>query len=154
MAPRRADPLKELMKKEWTKAKCTAASMYRLVQMGLLPEQNIGGWRITMESYPKPDAGELVVFEDYYLRGFGTPVHPFLRRLLKFYKLSLCHLHPNSILAVSIFINFCECFLGIYPHFNLWRYFYCVKKKGVAGRSQIAGGGVFCSPGGQKNQNI
>lgn len=65
-------------------------------------------------------------------------MHPFLRRLLEYWGVSLCHLHPNSILAIAIFINFCESYLGIYPHIHLFRYFY-LKKKGGGG-SKITGG--------------
>jgi hypothetical protein len=31
---------------------------------------------------------------------------------------------------VSTFIHFCEAYLGISPHFLLWRYFFCVKSIG------------------------
>jgi hypothetical protein len=129
-----------LLKEEWTKSSSMQATITKLVRMGILPEATIGGWQPSSERYPRPRDGELVVFEDFYLRGFGTPVHPFLRKLLNFYKISLCNLHPNSILAVSIFINFCEAYLGIYPHFNLWWHFYCLKRKGGSGGSEIAGG--------------
>jgi hypothetical protein len=40
---------------------------------------------------------------------------------------------------VSIFITLCESFLGIQPHFNLWRHFFCLKKKGGVGGSKVAG---------------
>lgn len=49
------------------------------------------------------------------------PCYPFLCDL------SLGNLHPNSILAVSVFITLCEAYLGIQPHFNLFRHFYCLK---------------------------
>jgi hypothetical protein len=127
---RRQDLWEALLKEEWTKLVSTRATVSKLVEMGLLPDAAIGGWRTFGDRFPNPRDGELVVFEDFYLRGFGMPVHPFLRKLLSYYKISLCNLHPNSILAVSIFINFCEGYLGIYPYFNLWRHFYCLKKKG------------------------
>jgi hypothetical protein len=38
------------------------------------------------------------------------------------------HLVPNSITVVSTFIHFCEAYLGIPPHFALWRHFFYVKK--------------------------
>jgi hypothetical protein len=41
---------------------------------------------------------------------------------------------------VSVFITFCESYLGIPSHFNLWWHFFCFKKKGGAGGSKIAGG--------------
>jgi hypothetical protein len=69
----------------------------------------------------------LVVFEDFYQRGFGLPAHPFMRKLLAYYGISLVHLNPNSILHLSIFINLCEAYLGIEPHFNLFRCFFHLK---------------------------
>jgi hypothetical protein len=47
-----------------------------------------------------------------------------------YYQLELVHLVPNSITVVSTFIQFCEAYLGISPHFLLWRYFFCVKSTG------------------------
>jgi hypothetical protein len=55
-------------------------------------------------------------------------------------RVNICNLHPNSVLAVSIFITLYESYLGIQPHFNLWRHFFCIKKKGGAGGSKIARG--------------
>ena len=130
---RRQNPREALLKEEWTKSTSTQATVAKLVALGILPEATIGGWRTSGDRFPKPRDGKLVVFEDFYLRGFGTPVHPFLWKLLNYYKISLCNLHPNSILAVSIFNNFCEAYLGIYPHCNLWRHFYCLKKGGSSG---------------------
>jgi hypothetical protein len=46
---------------------------------------------------------------------------------LYYYGLELVHLFPNSITIVSTFIHFCEAYLGISPHFLLWRYFFYVK---------------------------
>jgi len=47
--------------------------------MGLLHNQELGGSRaLEGESYPDPRAGEIIVFEDFFKRGFGVPVHPFL----------------------------------------------------------------------------
>jgi hypothetical protein len=82
----------------------------------------------------------MMVFEDYYHHGFGNPCHPFLRVLVEYYKIIICNLHPNSILAISIFITLCESYLGILPHFHLFCHFCCLKKKGVVGGSRVTGG--------------
>ena len=52
---------------------------------------------------------------------------------------SLCNLHPNTILHISIFIHFCEAYLGILPDFNLFRYLFWLKKRGDGG-SKVVGG--------------
>jgi hypothetical protein len=41
---------------------------------------------------------------------------------------------------MSIFITLYVSFLNIQPHFNLWRHFFCLKKKGGAGGSKVAVG--------------
>jgi hypothetical protein len=63
-------------------------------------------------------------------RGFGVPAGDFLRRLLQFYRIDLVHLAPNSITIIVTFIHLCEAFLGITPHFHLWRHFFELKKTG------------------------
>ena len=52
---------------------------------------------------------------------------------------TLCNLHPNTILHISIFIHFCEAYLRILPHFNLFRHLFWLKKRGGAG-SKVVGG--------------
>jgi len=44
-----------------------------------------------------------------------------------YYGITLVHLNPNNILHLSIFINLCVAYLGIEPHFNLFRYFFHLK---------------------------
>ena len=63
----------------------------------------------------------------------------FLRDLLEFWALSLCNLHPNTILHISIFIHFYEAYLGIVLHFNLFRHLFWLKNKGGSG-SKVVGG--------------
>jgi hypothetical protein len=129
------------MAAEWNKSVSTKATLVRLVIAGVMAEAAIGGWRISLgKNYLDPRPGEIVIFEDFYWCGFGNPCHPFLRKLCGYYKVSICNLHPNSVLAMSIFITLCESYLGIQPHFNLWQHFLCLKKKGGAGGSKIARG--------------
>ena len=118
------------------------AELERMVTAGVLPDRVTGGWRLAIvEPFPMPNTDEVVVFEYYFWRGLGFPVHPFLRDLLVFWLISLCNLHPNTILHISIFIHFCEAFLGILPHFNLFRHLFWLKKKG--GDSSKVVGGVY-----------
>jgi hypothetical protein len=55
---------------------------------------------------------------------------------------------------VSIFITLCESYLGIQPHFNLWQHFFCLKKKGGAGGSKIAGGAYLNLRDGMKAEYL
>ena len=52
---------------------------------GRFPDRVTAGWRpADGEPYPMPHTDKLVVFKDYFWRGLGLPVHPFLRDLLEF----------------------------------------------------------------------
>jgi hypothetical protein len=65
---------------EWSKLMSTEATLAKLVTAGVMVEAAIGGWRTSDgESYPDPYPGKIVVFEDFYWRGFGNLCHPFLR---------------------------------------------------------------------------
>jgi hypothetical protein len=64
---------------------------------------------------------ETIVFLTHIERVFGVPASDFLRGLLFFYPIELVHLVPNSITIISTFIHLCEAYLGIAPHFHLWR---------------------------------
>ena len=92
-----------------------------MMEAGVLPNHVTVGWRpADSEPYPMPHTDELVAFEDYFWHGLGLPVHPFLRDLLEYWGVSLCNLHPNTILHISVFIHLCEVYLGILSHFNLF----------------------------------
>ena len=67
----------------------------------------------------------------------------FFHRLLFFYELEVTHLKPNSIAQIVIFIHLCEPFLGIAPHFNLWRALYHLRGYPSAARRDMVGGAVF-----------
>jgi hypothetical protein len=125
----------EVMWKEWWKLKSTESSINDLVSLGVLHDKELGGWRVSeSESFLVPQPGEIVVFEDFFKRGFGVPIHPFLQGLCLYYETRICNLHPNSILLVSTFIHLCEAFGGFLPHFDLFRYlFFCLWKKGSKG---------------------
>ena len=111
-----------------------------MVEAGVLHDRVTAGWRPALgEPFPMPHTDEVVVFEDYFWRGLGFLVHPFLRDLLEFWRVSLCNLHPNTILHISTFIHFCEAYLGILPHFNLFRHLFWLKKRGGSG-SKVVGG--------------
>ena len=101
---------------EWVSSKTGAADLNRMVAAGVLLDHLTTGWQpASGEPFPTPHTDEAVVFEDYFWRGLGFPVHPFLRDLMEFWVISLCNLHPNTILHVSIFMHFYEAFLGVLP---------------------------------------
>jgi len=130
MAKSDAKKRAEMMAKEWNKSQSNTRSLNELVENGLLHNQELVGWRAPEgESYPDPRAGEIVVFEDFFKRGFGIPVHPFLQGLPLYYEIGICNLHPNYILLISTFIHLCEAYVGIEPHLDLFRYIFYLRKK-------------------------
>jgi hypothetical protein len=76
------------------------------------------------ERIPKPPSGFRVMFLAFLLHGLSFPAHEFLRGLLFAYGVQLHQLTPNSILHIAYFITFCESFLGIEPHFLLWKFLF------------------------------
>jgi hypothetical protein len=58
-AKKRAD----MMAKEWKKSRSNTRSLNDLAEMGLLHNQELGGWRaLEGVRYPDPRVGEIVVF--------------------------------------------------------------------------------------------
>ena len=62
-----------------------------------------------------------------------------MRDLLELWVVSLCNLHPNTILHISIFIHLCEAYLRILPHFNLFCHLFWLKKRGGSGSKVVSG---------------
>jgi hypothetical protein len=76
----------------------------------------------------------------FLIRGLALPPSPFFRGLLDFYALNLTHLNPNSVLKIVVFVHLYEAFLGILPHFGLWRDLYHCWPGMAGGQHQLAGG--------------
>jgi hypothetical protein len=106
----------------------TEAKIQALVDRGLPRPKAEVEWRpAAREEFPSEDVKEHVVFASFFESGFNLPSGDFFCGLLYYYRLELVHLVPNSITVVLTIIHFCEAYLGIPPHFLLWRYFFCVK---------------------------
>jgi hypothetical protein len=76
------------------------------------------------ECVPKPPKGYRVMFFAFLLHGLSLPAHEFLCGLLFVYGVRLHQLTPNSILHIASFITLCESFLGIDPHWVLWKFLF------------------------------
>jgi len=85
---------------EWVTSTSSEEDLNGLVIEGMLPNKETAGWRAAAgEEFPTPHTHELVVFKAYFVRGFGIPAHPFLRNLLRYYRINLCHLIPTAYCA-------------------------------------------------------
>jgi hypothetical protein len=86
------------------------------------------------EAIPAPPAGFRVMFLAFLLRGFSLPTHEFLRGILFVYGMQLHQLTLNSLLHIACFITLCEAFLGIDPHWVLWKYLFRLHPSGSKGK--------------------
>ena len=71
------------------------------------------------------------------------PAGAFFCGILHFYGLEVMHLKPNSIAQIAILIHLCEGYLGIAPHFNLWRASYRLKVYPSNVQWNVVGGATF-----------
>jgi hypothetical protein len=126
---------------DWTPNKCSENSLLRLVSEGLLQEQSLVHWRSPLgDRFPIENVDKIVTFYHFVERGLAFPTSSFFRGLLYFYGLELQHLHPNSICHISIFVHFCEAFLGIEPHFDLFRFLFRIKPQPSSDNPSVVGG--------------
>jgi hypothetical protein len=133
----------------WEPSTMTKEKIQALVDRGLLRPEVVVDWKApTGEAFPTEDVKEQVVFGSFFERGLNIPTGDFSRGLLFYYKLEQVHLFSNSITIVSTFIHFCEAYLGIMPHFLLWRHLLCVKNAGK--RADVVGAAMFCLRSGLK----
>jgi hypothetical protein len=95
------------------------------------------------ERHPNPPANFTVMFIAFLYRGLSLPAHEFLRCLLHSYGIQLWQLTPNSILHLAIFITLCEAFLGIDPHWGLWKKIFFVKRYNISSGSFVTSGVGF-----------
>jgi hypothetical protein len=82
-----------------------------------------------------PPAGFWVMFLAFLLRSFSLPAHVFVRGLLFVYGMQLHQLTPNSLMHIVCFITLCEAFLGIDPHWILWKYLFRLRPSCSKGKS-------------------
>jgi hypothetical protein len=69
-------------------------------------------------------APPLPIFARFVERGLALPASDFFKGLLKYYGIKYLNLNPNGIFHVSVFVHFCEAFVGIRPHWILFQKFF------------------------------
>jgi hypothetical protein len=128
--------------KEWKKSKMKTKDLLALVNNGFLREKEMDVWRTTAgDPYPmEKNPDEVPMFARFVERGLALPASDFFKVLLKYYGIEYLNLNPNGIFHVSIFVHFCEAFVGIKPHWILFRKFFRVKPQPSANDPRVVGG--------------
>nr|AAT44266.1 hypothetical protein [Oryza sativa Japonica Group] len=135
---------RESFESQWVPSDVTEENLKEMVAHGVLPAKEIIGWRPACgEAFPTPDTHEVVVFSHFFYGRFSLPTSRFFRGILEFYGISLHHLNPNSIVHIANFIHACEAFLGIRPHFSLFRRIFFLKPQPNKSKPCVVGGAGF-----------
>jgi hypothetical protein len=82
------------------------------------------------------------MFLAFLLCGLSCPAHEFLRGLLFVYGVQLHQLTPNSILHIACFVTLCESFLGVDPHWTLWKFLFRLRHIVSLSKNPELGGAV------------
>jgi hypothetical protein len=111
---------------EWKKSKAKTEDLLALLNIGFLREKEVDMWRAAAgDPYPmEKNPDEIPMFTQFAERGLSLPSSDFFKGLLGYYDIEYLNLNPNGIFHTSVFVHFCEAFLGIKPHWVLFRKFY------------------------------
>ena len=138
-----ASPAAPVPQCDWERTAFTTRDEGKLRRAGVVPDVDGNIIIPGNESRPSPPAGYAVMFMAFLFRGLSLPAHEFLRGILFTYGVQIWQLAPNSILQLAIFITLCEGFLGIEPHFGLWKKIFWLKRHSNAADPYVLGGVGF-----------
>jgi hypothetical protein len=104
--------------KEWKKSKAKTEDLLTLVNSGFLREKEVDMWRAAVGyAYPmEKNPDEIPMFTRFVERGLALPVSDCFKGILDYYGIEYLNLNPNGMFHISVFVHFCEAFLGIKPH--------------------------------------
>jgi hypothetical protein len=128
--------------KEWKKSKAKTEDLLALLNSGFLREKEVDMWRAAARDlYPmEKNPDEIPMFTCFVERGLALPASSFFKGLLEYYGIEYLNLNPNGIFQTSVFVHFCEAFLGIKPHWVLFQKFFRVKPQPGANDPRVVGG--------------
>jgi hypothetical protein len=128
--------------KERKKSKAKTEDLLALVNSGFLREKEGDMWRAAAgDPYPmEKNPDEIPMFTRFVERGSALPASDFFKGLLEYYGIEYLNLNPNGIFHTSVFVHFCEAFLGIKTHLVLFQKFFRVKPQPSANDPRVVGG--------------
>ena len=73
---------------------------------GFLAPRELLGYRCALgQDVPAPDSGKIVVFVDFFRRGFGVSIHWFVQDLLRYHDTQVHHLTTNLVRCHLLMIS-------------------------------------------------
>jgi hypothetical protein len=137
VSPPRPDP-----NREWKKSKAKTEDLLALLNSGFLREKEVDMWRAAAgDLYPmEKNPDEIPMFARFAEHGLSLLASDFFKRLMGYYDIEYLNLNPNGIFQTAVFVHFCEAFLGIKPHWILFRKFFRVKPQPSASNPLVVGG--------------
>jgi hypothetical protein len=137
VSPPRPDP-----NREWKKSKAKTEDLLALLNSVFLREKEVDMWRAAArDPYPmEKNPDEIPMFARFAECGLSLPASDFFKRLMGYYGIEYLNLNPNGIFHTAVFVHFCEAFLGIKPHWILFRKFFWVKPQPSSSNPQVVGG--------------
>jgi hypothetical protein len=113
-----------------------------LLKSGFIRGKEVDMWRATAgDPYPmEKNPDETPMFTRFAERGLALPASDFFKGILECYGIEHLNINPNGIFHTSVFMHFCEAFLGIKPHWVLFRKFFRVKPQPSANNTRVVGG--------------
>jgi hypothetical protein len=122
-------PPRAKAEQDWTPSTITPGHLQKLMKQWFMMAAELTAFHVLEDPvFPAPTEGYVVSFMAFYERWFGMPSHYFLCSLLQYYDLELHHLNPSGVLHIAAFITLCEAYLGVDPKFDLWNYFFRVRR--------------------------
>jgi hypothetical protein len=127
--------------KEWKKSKVKTEDLLVLLKNGFLREE-VDMWRFAAgDPYPmEKNSDEIPMFTRFVECGLALPASNFFKGLLEYYGIEYLNLNSNGIFHTSVFVHFCEAFLGIKPHWVLFQKFFRVKPQPSANDPRVVRG--------------
>jgi hypothetical protein len=128
--------------REWKKSKAKTEDLLALLNSGFIREKEVDMWRAAVgDPYPmEKNPDEIPMFTQFAERGLSLPASDFFKGLLGYYNIEYLNLNPNGIFHTSVFVHFCEAFLGIKPCWILFRKFFRVKPQPSASNPRVVRG--------------
>jgi hypothetical protein len=135
MFPPRPDP-----SREWKNSKVKTEDLLALLNSGFIQEKEVDLWRAAAgDPYPMEKAeDEIPMFVRFAEHGLALPANGIFHTAV--YGVEYLNLNPNGIFHTAVFVHFCEAFLGIRPHWILFRKFFRVKPQPSASNPRVVGG--------------